>query len=96
VNVKILWWLAVPLAVTALAMVWAAWYGRSRGPDGAARAGATRPTRSGTSRTDDPAYARFSEAVQRPLPADVVHARQAPQRHSGVVVRRPGSASGSR
>jgi len=91
VGVKILWWLAVPLAVTALAMVWAAWYGRSRG-----RAGATRPTRSGTTRTDDPAYARFSEAVQRPLPADVVHARQAPQRHSGVVVRRPGSASGSR
>ena len=90
-GVKILWWLAVPLAVTALAMVWAAWYGRSRGRDGAPRAAATR-----TSRTDDPAYARFSEAVQRPLPADVVHARQAPQRHSGVVVRRPGSASGSR
>ena len=86
-GVKILWWLAVPLAVTALAMLWAAWYGRSR-----ARTTERRTTRS----TDDPAYARFSAAVQRPLPADVVHARQAPQRHNGVVVRRSSSARGSR
>ncbi len=87
-GVKILWWLAVPLAVTALAMLWAAWYGRSRDRAGSTRAAARRP--------DDPAYARFSEAVQRPLPADVVHARQAPQRHNGVVVRRSGSSHGAR
>ncbi|WP_262852225.1 hypothetical protein [Mumia quercus] len=78
---KILWWLAVPLAVTALAMLWAAWYGRSRDR---------------TRRPDDPAYARFSEAVQRPLPADVVHARQTPQRNNGVVVRRSRSSHGAR
>jgi hypothetical protein len=26
----VLWWLAVPLGITALAMVWAAWVGRPR------------------------------------------------------------------
>ncbi|KAA1422600.1 hypothetical protein FE697_010415 [Mumia zhuanghuii] len=82
---KILLWLAVPLAVTSLAMVWAAWYAR-RGADDLARSG----TRAGRSwGPGDPAYARFSDAVRRPLP-DVVHARQAPQRASGVVVRRTG------
>lgn len=86
-GVKILWWLAVPLAVTALAMLWAAWYGRSRDRDRA---------RDRTRRPDDPAYARFSEAVQRPLPADVVHARQTPQRHNGVVVRRSRSSHEAR
>jgi hypothetical protein len=27
---SVLWWLAVPLGITAVAMVWAAWAGRSR------------------------------------------------------------------
>ncbi|MGH1562135.1 hypothetical protein [Mumia sp. DW29H23] len=85
---KILLWLAVPLAVTALAMLWAAWYGRRgaetpRGVDRSARSWGP----------GDPAYAKFSDAVQRPLP-DVVHARQAPQRNSGVVVRRATPESG--
>ncbi|WP_370618347.1 hypothetical protein [Mumia sp. Pv 4-285] len=88
---KILLWLAVPLAVTALAMVWAAWYAR-RGADESARGGA-RPGR--TWGPGDPAYARFSDAVRRPLP-EAVHARQAPQRASGVVVRRSGPVNGKR
>ena len=84
---KILLWLAVPLAVTALAMVWAAWYGR-RGADTPRGAGRSRPWGPG-----DPAYAQFSDAVQRPLP-DVIHARQAPQQGSGVVVRRAAPETG--
>ncbi|MBW9206712.1 hypothetical protein KV102_12010 [Mumia sp. zg.B53] len=85
---KILLWLAVPLAVTALAMLWAAWYGR-RGAD--ASHGVDRSARSWG--PGDPAYARFSDAVQRPLPA-AVHARQSPQPPSGVVVRRAKPESG--
>lgn len=85
---KILLWLAVPLAVTTLAMLWAAWYGR-RGAD-VSRSAARRSRPWGPG---DPAYARFRDAVERPLP-DVVHARQAPQQGSGVVVRRPAPESG--
>jgi hypothetical protein len=48
----VLWWLAVPLGITALAMVWAAWAGRPR--DDRER--------------DDTSRARLAAALAKPVP----------------------------
>lgn len=68
----ILLWLAVPLAVTALAMVWAAWGGRPRN----------------AARTDERAKQRLARAItdrrpRRPL----LLATQRRERPTGVAVR---------
>ncbi|MGH3424503.1 MAG: hypothetical protein ACRDO8_07235 [Nocardioidaceae bacterium] len=76
---EILIWLAVPLAVTALAMAWALWAGRSRRISGEGR---DRPAKRAA------AYDRFSAAVQKPVPgrARTVTAQQR-ERPSGIAVR---------
>ncbi len=69
---RILWWLAAPLAVTALAMLWALWAGRPR---------------SGRE-DDEAKVERFGRALARPVPdraRQVV--RQGAERPSGVAVR---------
>jgi len=82
--VKILFWLAVPLVVTALAMAWVAWTGQRR----------MRPGHRGAARTEA-AYERFGAAVQRPVPEGARRlATQQRERPSGIAVRsstdRPG------
>ncbi|GAA0621370.1 hypothetical protein HPO96_24275 [Kribbella sandramycini] len=54
---KVLAWLAFPLAATALAMCWAAWRGRSRGP-----------RRSGGAFAAVEDFRRFSDALAAPGP----------------------------
>jgi hypothetical protein len=54
---KVLAWLAFPLAATLLAMCWAAWRGRSRGPRRSAGAFAS---------VED--FRRFNEALAAPGP----------------------------
>ncbi len=76
---QILWWLAAPLAVTVVAMVWALWAGRPRQP----------------ARADESsdAYESFTRALGRPWPArarTVVH--QAPEPVTSVAVRRAPAA----
>jgi hypothetical protein len=71
--VRILLWLAVPLAVTALAMVWAGWAGR---------------TRTAPPRDDEETQRRLGEALGKPLPAKARHqVTQPPDRPSGIAVR---------
>jgi hypothetical protein len=73
--VTILLWLAAPLAVTALAMVWAVWVGR-------------RARRSDDRRDDEATAARLAAAIARPVPVRARHVvRQVPERPSGVAVR---------
>jgi len=73
--VDILLWLAAPLALTALAMLWAVWAGRRAG-------------RSDDRRDDEATAARFSAAIARPVPNRSRHVvRQVPERPSGVAVR---------
>ncbi|MDO9381046.1 MAG: hypothetical protein Q7T56_19545 [Nocardioidaceae bacterium] len=68
----VLLWLAVPIGVAVLAMVWAAWSGRRRRRE---------PSR-------DAAHARFSAAVTRPLPARArTVVAQRPERPTGIAVR---------
>ena len=55
---KVLAWLAAPLALSVLAMGWAAWRGRTRGPRRAGGAFAS---------VDE--FRRFTEAVAAPGPA---------------------------
>ncbi|MGH3358697.1 MAG: hypothetical protein ACRDO7_07820 [Nocardioidaceae bacterium] len=70
---EILLWLAVPLAVTALAMVWAAWSGR-------------RPRDTG--RTDERAQERFARAMaSRTTGKPLMVATQRRERPSGIAVR---------
>ena len=57
---KILAWLAFPLIATALAMCWAAWRGRSRGP-----------RRSGGAFASVEDFRRFNEALAAPGPLAV-------------------------
>jgi hypothetical protein len=52
--VRVLVWLAVPLAVTSLAVLWALWSGR--------------PHRSPAAEDSAEAYSRFRDALQRPHP----------------------------
>ena len=54
---KILAWLAFPLVATALAMCWAAWRGRSRGP-----------RRSGGAFASVDDFRQFNEAIAAPGP----------------------------
>jgi hypothetical protein len=73
---EVLWWLAPPLAATALAMAWAAWRGRAR--DEARR------------ESSDEALTRLGSALERPLPRRT--AKAAPVRvvdgpSHGVAVR---------
>jgi|1185.fasta_scaffold157066_2 hypothetical protein len=74
----VLWWLAAPLAATALAMVWAGWRGRAR--DDVRR------------ETSDEALAQLGAALGQPLPRP--GAKAAPPRvvddpSHGVAVRKP-------
>jgi hypothetical protein len=70
---SVLWWLAVPLGITALAMVWAAWAGRER--DDRDRDKATRA-------------ARIGSALAKPLPASARRIVVQPNdRPRGVAVR---------
>jgi hypothetical protein len=55
--VKVLAWLLFPLAATVLAMCWAAWRGRSRGP-----------RRSGTAFASVEEFRRFTDALAAPGP----------------------------
>lgn len=78
---EILIWLAVPLGVTVLAMLWALWAGRAE-RDGDARGTGRRSSRR------DAAYDRFSTAVQRPVPERARNvATQPGERPTGVAVR---------
>lgn len=72
---EILLWLVPPVAVTLLAMLWAAWAGRDRGrPD---------------AEDSEAAYARFAAALTKPHPAAGKTVRPASQDVvSGVAVRR--------
>ena len=54
---KVLAWLAFPLVASVLAMCWAAWRGRSRGP-----------RRSGGAFASVEDFRRFNEAVAAPGP----------------------------
>ncbi|ADB34325.1 hypothetical protein Kfla_5312 [Kribbella flavida DSM 17836] len=54
---KVLAWLAFPLAATVLAMGWAAWRGRARGP-----------RRSGGAFSSVEDFRRFNEAIAAPGP----------------------------
>ncbi|TCM48093.1 hypothetical protein [Kribbella sp. VKM Ac-2568] len=54
---KVLAWLAFPLVATALAMCWAAWRGRNRGP-----------RRSGGAFASVEDFRRFNEAMAAPGP----------------------------
>lgn len=68
----ILYWLAAPLAVTAVAMMWALWSARSARGE----------------RTSAADYRRFGQAVTRPLPpAARTIVTQRRERPSGVAVR---------
>jgi hypothetical protein len=57
---KVLAWLAFPLVATLLAMCWAAWRGRSRGP-----------RRSGGAFASVEDFRRFNEALAAPGPRAV-------------------------
>jgi len=71
--VEILWWLAAPLAVTALAMVWATWAGRSR----------TAPPRD-----DEQMQRTLASALTKPVPARArQRLPQVAERPSGIAVR---------
>jgi hypothetical protein len=61
---KVLAWLAFPLVATALAMCWAAWRGRSRGP-----------RRSGGAFASVEDFRRFNEAMAAPGPSAVPEPR---------------------
>jgi hypothetical protein len=78
----VLWWLAPPLAATALAMVWAAWRGRAR--DDVRR------------ESSDEALARLGTALERQLPrraATSALPRSADDPSHGVAVRRAARAA---
>lgn len=69
---EILFWLAVPLAVTAVAMVWAAWSGRPRSEPG----------------SDDRTRERFATAMTtRATRKPLMIATQQREHNSGVAVR---------
>lgn len=71
-TVRILLWLAAPLAVTLLAMLWATWAGRARTPH----------------RDDEQDAQRLGTALAKPLPRKARRrVAQAPERPSGIAVR---------
>jgi hypothetical protein len=72
---SVLWWLAVPLGITAVAMVWAAWASRDRDDRDRDRDKATRA-------------ARIGSALAKPLPASARRVVVQPnERSRGVAVR---------
>jgi hypothetical protein len=74
---EVLWWLAPPVAATALAMAWAGWRGRAR--DEVRR------------ESSDAALTRLGSALDRPLPrraAKVAPPRVVDGPSHGVAVRR--------
>jgi hypothetical protein len=72
---EVLWWLAPPLAATAVAMVWVSWLGRAR--DEAPR------------EDSDEALARLGSALARPLPKRGAKGGPAPADPThGVAVRK--------
>jgi hypothetical protein len=81
VAMGVLWWLAVPMGITALAMVWAGWAARPRDDRDRDR--------------DEAARTRLGAALARPVPARarriVVQPSDPPR---GVAVR-PSSRSGT-
>jgi hypothetical protein len=74
--VQILWWLAPPAVVTAVAMVWVGWLGRARDLS---------PDRS------EAAQERFAAAILRELPSEVTNRASSPRplrdRSTGIAVR---------
>lgn len=84
---QVLWWLVPPLAVTFVAMCWAAWMGRSR-PE--------------TRRDDrDEALRRMQKALARPTPTKgtpVASANLEPSHGVAIrgAARRPGADTGVR
>lgn len=78
---EILLWLAAPLAVTALAMLWAAWAGRR-----------PRETRA----SDERAQERFSRAMTKRSRKPLMVATQHRERPSGVAVRPSSRTRGTR
>lgn len=75
---EILWWLAPPAAVTAIAMVWVSWLGR------AGRGEIDR----------DEAVRRIGVALERPEPRKKMSSVQSRlERSSGVAVRRSRAVS---
>ncbi|KHL08341.1 UNVERIFIED_CONTAM: hypothetical protein LK11_58490 [Mumia flava] len=89
---RILLWLAVPLAITAVAALWAAWYARSgrRATPEVEVVTYRRDGRHGAVPGSGARDRRFAAAVRRPVRTPVVRGRSAPVRGSGVVVRRAG------
>lgn len=78
---EILLWLAAPLAVTAIAMAWAAWAGRPRD----------------SARTDERARERFATAMTSRRPRKpLTVATQRRERPSGVAVRPSRRGAGRR
>jgi hypothetical protein len=74
---SVLWWLAVPLGITAVAMVWAAWAGRDR-DDRERESDRDKATR----------VARLGSALAKPLPASARRIVVQPNdRPRGVAVR---------
>jgi hypothetical protein len=73
---KVLAWLAFPLVATILAMCWAAWRGRSRGP-----------RRSGGAFASVEDFRRFNEALAAPGP----RATPEPRRGIGRLTHKPNS-----
>ncbi|UPK73977.1 hypothetical protein MU582_16280 [Nocardioidaceae bacterium SCSIO 66511] len=71
---EILLWLAAPLAVTAVAMLWAGWRGR-------------RPSARTLRASDERAQERFSRAMSRRPRKPLLVATQHRERPSGVAVR---------
>jgi hypothetical protein len=76
----VLWWLAVPLGITALAMTWAAWAGRPR--DDRDRDEATR--------------ARLGAALARPVPPQARRVVVQPSDPPRGVAVRPSSRANPR
>ena len=75
---KVLAWLAFPLVATILAMCWAAWRGRSRGP-----------RRSGGAFASVEDFRRFNEVIAAPGPRAIPDRRRGPFRRTA---RKLGSA----
>ena len=73
---KVLAWLVFPLVATVLAMCWAAWRGRSRGP-----------RRSGGAFASVEDFRRFNEALAAPGP----RATPEPRRGLGRLAHKPNS-----
>jgi hypothetical protein len=79
---KVLAWLGFPLVATLLAMCWAAWRGRSRGP-----------RRSGGAFASVEDFRRFNEALAAPGPRATPERRRGLRRRTPENADRPATAS---